>query len=101
MVRALLAFAAVIGALVVIGMAADGNNPAKAMQAAGIGVGILIFMVGLGLADLIELAHRTRGSISALDDTLSEVRDGVERLRWVLTDRIAPAKIEEIDHPEE
>ena len=58
MTRALLFLAGIVGGGAVFLAAVNARSPLDALQAVGAGVGLLLFVVGVGLADLIDIALR-------------------------------------------
>ena len=70
MVRGLLGLVAIIGALGVGIAALNARNPLDAERAIGAGIGVLIFVVALGLADLINVTYQVRHGIHYLCDMM-------------------------------
>jgi hypothetical protein len=70
MVRGVLGFVAIIGALGVGIAALNSRSPLDAERAIGAGIGVLIFVVALGLADLINVTYQVRNGIHYMCDIL-------------------------------
>ena len=68
MVRGLLGFVAIIGALGVGIAALNARTPLDAEKAIGAGIGVLIFVVAVGLADLINVTYQVRNGVHYLCD---------------------------------
>ena len=59
MARALLTLAGLLGGGAVFIAGLNAHNPLEALRAIAAGVGLLVFVAGVGLADLIDIARQT------------------------------------------
>ena len=76
MVRGLLGLVAILGALGVGIAALNARNPLDAERAIGAGIGVLIFVVALGLADLINVTYQVRSGVHYLCDMVYKAEKG-------------------------
>ena len=58
MARALLTLAGLLGGGAVFIAGLNAHNPLEALRAIAAGVGLLVFVAGVGLADLIDIARQ-------------------------------------------
>jgi hypothetical protein len=97
MVRTVLGFVGILGALGVSIAVLSADNPLQALRAIGVGVAMLVFVTALGLADFVHVAHRVEDSIQKVTGTASHRRDGIKRVRHALRVQDAGGGDEEVE----
>jgi hypothetical protein len=77
----------VFGTVGVVAATANASDPLHALRAIGVGVGLLLASIALGLFALIQNSDKVRRDVRQAHETMTEVRDGVKRLRRALPER--------------
>jgi hypothetical protein len=88
LVRLAVGIAGALGGLFVAGAAGNAESPLAALKAIGLGVGLLVFVMTIFLADLVHVAVGVLESVEEVDAKVTEVRDEIQHLHHALGGQI-------------